>query len=519
MWRTKQVLRNWGSRIPIRWRLIIVSLGLFTLLLSVLGVVILFAAEKTLDMNEAEALWNEAGLVMKSVNHNEHPRIFPLTFPRFSAPSPAPISPYLLNAAEILAQKLASVRSEPAILSPQGTVLAPGNDFLSELPPVKLSPSLVQQTLVGTQPGIHYLLAPDIQGKYQLVILLPLVNAGHTVAILQISTMDQTGAIINLLRLILFFGAIGTVSIATALTIPLVNAALRPLVDMERTSRLIAEGDLSLRLDTTLTDDEIGRLGHSFNQMVTELERAFQRQKRFVADASHELRTPLTALGGSLEMLLLGADSGDKEASRRLLRGMYVEVKRMHRLAEDLLVLTRLDEGQARLREDVVDVHEIIDKVYNQARQLSHGQTISREVALNIPSLRVDADRIQQVLLNIVDNALKFTSANGRVDLCAFYKKEEEFVIIEIRDTGKGIPPEDLPHVFDRFYRADPSRSRISKSVGGSGLGLAIAKEFVEAQGGKIAINSQLEVGTTLTLRLCAVKPAFEEMERRNLVQ
>ena len=160
------------------------------------------------------------------------------------------------------------------------------------------------------------------------------------------------------------------------------------------------------------------------------------------------------------------------------------------------------------MREDVVDVRELIDKIYNQAQQLSHGQTISREVALNIPSIRVDADRIQQVLLNIIDNALKFTPAEGRVGLFAFYKKEENVVIIEIRDTGKGIPPEDLPHVFDRFYRADPSRSRLSQKIGGSGLGLAIAREFVEAQGGKIAINSKLGVGTTLMLCLRVVNSA-----------
>jgi two-component system, OmpR family, sensor kinase len=211
-----------------------------------------------------------------------------------------------------------------------------------------------------------------------------------------------------------------------------------------------------------------------------------------------------------MEMLLLGADNGDKEASRRLIRGMYAEVKRMHRLAEDLLVLTRLDEGQVRLREDVVDVHETIDKVYNQAQQLAHGQTIVREVASNIPSIRIDADRIQQVLLNIVDNALKFTPEHGRISLLALYKKEDEAVIIEIRDTGKGISPEDLPRIFDRFYRADPSRSRLSKSVGGSGLGLAIAKELLEAQGGKITVNSRLGMGTTVTIRLCVGKPEHQ---------
>jgi two-component system OmpR family sensor kinase len=497
--------RNVLRRVPIRWRLIIGSLGLLTLLLGVLGVVILFAAEQALDTNEAAALWNEARLVTKSSNERQRP--FPLlVFKTLAFPS-GPISPNLLGAAEALAQKLDGLKSEATILSPEGTVLASSNTFQLAPPAITLSPKVVQETLASNQQGTSFLARRDSQGNRQIVVLLPLVNANHTVAILQIGTIDQTGGFINSLRFILLFGALGALSIATALTIPLVSAALHPLVEIERTSRLIAEGDLSLRLATTLTDDEIGRLAHSFNQMVAQLERSFERQKRFVSDASHELRTPLTALGGSLEMLLLGADSGDPEASRRLLRGMYTEVKRMHRIAEDLLVLTRLDEGQIRLREVVIDVQEIIEKIYNQAQQLAHGQTIYREVAANTPPVRVDADKIQQVLLNLVENALKFTPVNGSIALYAFHKKEDAAVIIKIRDTGKGIPQEDLPHVFDRFYRADPSRSRLTKKVGGSGLGLAIAKELVEAQGGKITISSELGVGTTLTICLRAARP------------
>ena len=331
MWLVK-LLQNGQRRVPIRWRLTLASLGLLTLLLSVLGVVILFAAERALDMNEANALWNEASLVMKSVN--EHQRKFPLAFSKFSpAPPSGPISPYLLDAAKTLAQKLANPRSEVAVLSPEGAVLASMNDTPFVLPSVTLLPTTVQKALSEDQGPSNYRFASDSQKQRQLVVLLPLVSQeGHTVAVLQISTpTEQIDTFIITFRFILLLGAVGALGIATALTIPLINAALRPLVDMERTSRLIAEGDLSLRLDTPLTDDEIGRLARSFNRMVAQLERAFQRQKRFVADASHELRTPLTALGGSLEMLLLGADSGDKEASRRLMRGMYTEVKRMHR--------------------------------------------------------------------------------------------------------------------------------------------------------------------------------------------
>jgi two-component system OmpR family sensor kinase len=261
-----------------------------------------------------------------------------------------------------------------------------------------------------------------------------------------------------------------------------------------------------MRLEPPVTDDEIGHLALSFNWMVAQLEAAFQRQKQFVADVSHELRTPLTALSGSLEMLLIGADRGDIEASRRLARGMYTEVQRMHRLLEDLLALTRLDERKMVLREDTINVRTVIDKVYDQAQQLAHGQEIRREIAPDIPLVCADADRLQQVLLNIADNALKFTPADGCVELSA-YSDGQKGVLIEVHDNGKGIAPEALPHVFDRFYRADPSRSRLPHRVSGNGLGLAIAKELIEAQGGTISIRSTPGKGTTVTIRLRAAIP------------
>ena len=260
-----------------------------------------------------------------------------------------------------------------------------------------------------------------------------------------------------------------------------------------------------MRIDPPPTDDEIGRLALSFNRMVAQLEAAFQRQKRFVSDVSHELRTPLTALSGSLEMLLIGADGGDIEASRRLAHGMYTEIQRLHRLVEDLLALTPLDTGKIALREDVVHVDNVIHMVYEQAQHLSRGQELRCGIAPDLPPVRVDKDRLQQVLLNIVDNALKFTHPSGRIEILA-RSEGQEAVLIQVCDTGQGIPPEALPHVFDRFYRADSSRSRSPQHAGGNGLGLAIARELVEAQGGSITIESKPGEGTTVTLRFQAVR-------------
>lgn len=497
MWSLKRLAR-WVQRIPIRWRLTLVSLGMLALLLGTLGTVILLTAEQALLSSEATALHQEARLAVSGLRNR------PFGIAEAPEPPPGPLPPDFGLAASILVQKLASASVNATILSPTDATLIPGSNFPLAPLPVTLSPSLIQQTLTSDSQGGGYLLARDAQGKRQLVVLMPLVRDDHTIAILQLNTpTTTTDEFLTTLRLILLFGVIGALSIAIALTFPLVGAALRPLVEMERTSRRIAEGALSMRLQTPQTDDEIGHLARSFNQMVAQLETAFKRQKQFVADVSHELRTPLAALSGSLEMLLIGADRGEIEASRRLVHGMYAEVQRMHRLVEDLLVLTRLDEGKIVLREDMINVATIIDKVYDQGQQLAHGQEIRTEIALDIPPVRADADRLQQVLLNVMDNALKFTPAGGWVELSA-YGRGQTAAIIEIRDNGKGVPPEALPHVFDRFYRADRARSRLPQSVSGSGLGLAIAKELIEAQGGTISISSAPDKGTTVTIQLRA---------------
>jgi len=302
-------------------------------------------------------------------------------------------------------------------------------------------------------------------------------------------------------RLILALGILAALGIAAALTLPLINVALRPLVEMERVSARIAAGALSLRLAEPLAQDEIGRLARTFNSMMARLETAFARQKRFVADVSHELRTPLTGLGGSLEMLLLRADNGDEETARRLMSGMYSEVERMQRLVADLLALTRLDEGGTNLHVATVDVSQLINEVCEQVQGLVHGQELCYQVPPDLPALRVDIDQLRRVMLNIVENALKFTPPAGRIEIAA-YRECAEFVMLEVRDTGVGIPQAALPQVFDRFYRADPSRTRLSLQVGGSGLGLSIAKELVEAHCGTIAISSIVGEGTTVTIRL-----------------
>lgn len=506
MW--KKRFYRFVNRIPIRWRLVLLSLGLLALLLSASSSIISIIAEHSLLTNEVDVLHNESLLAMRGIKNRP---FVPLTI--FFPPDTPSLD--FGPAATELAHRLTSPTTNAAILSDDGAVVVPGSSLSFSSLPVTLAPDRVRQMLASNDLAGSYLLVKDAQGRRQMVVLIPLVSEFHTVGVLQIST--PTAPIDNFLatlRLLLLLGVIGTLGLATALTFPLVSVALRPLVEIERTSRQIAQGALSMRIDPPPTDDEIGRLALSFNRMVAQLEAAFQRQKRFVSDVSHELRTPLTALSGSLEMLLIGADGGDIEASRRLAHGMYTEIQRMHRLVEDLLALTQLDTGRITLREDIVHVDSVIHKVYEQAQHLSRGQELRCDVAPDLPPVRVDEDRLQQVLLNIVDNALKFTHPGGRVEILAS-SEGQGAVLVQVCDTGQGIPPDALPRVFDRFYRADPSRSRSPQRVGGNGLGLAIAKELIEAQGGSITIESKPGEGTTVALRFQAAR--LPEQSRRLL--
>jgi two-component system, OmpR family, sensor kinase len=507
-------LHRFIAPLPIRWRLALVSFGLLVVLLAALGLLLSVTEEDALLAGQATVLKNEADIAQLQLRVTKTPLQVSqiLTFPVMSKD----IASGLLSAVHYTLGQSVGV----SILAFDGSMLATdtngSNDHNS--PVVTLARSSVQQWLTA-RPTSSYLLANDNGGQRELVVLQPIAGwdksvgdigtreglSGYRKALLQLSVpttaIDQSVATT---RLILALGILAALGIAAALTLPLINVALRPLVEMERVSSRIAAGALSLRLAEPPAQDEIGRLSRAFNSMVARLEAAFARQRRFVADVSHELRTPLTGLGGSLEMLLLRADNGDEETVRRLMSGMYAEVERMQRLVADLLALTRLDDGRIELHVEAVDVSQLVNEVQEQIQGLLHGQELCYRVPPDLPALRGDIDQLRRVLLNVVENAVKFTPSAGRVELAA-HGKCMKFVTFEVRDTGVGIPPEALPHVFDRFYRADPSRTRLSLQVGGSGLGLSIAKELVEAHGGTIAMSSIVAEGTAVTIRLPAM--------------
>jgi signal transduction histidine kinase len=333
------------------------------------------------------------------------------------------------------------------------------------------------------------------------VVNYPVVVRGQLVGIVQLarSLAEQDEALLTLRRT-LIIGSAFVIVLAFVVGWFLAGAALRPIQRITDTAQLIgAQRDFDRRVDYRGPPDEVGQLATTFNGMLNELQEAhqqteqtLQQQRRFVADASHELRTPLTTIRGNLGLLKrrppIAADD-----ERAVVDDMVEETDRLIRLTNDLLTLARSDAGRA-LRHDPVPIVPLSDDICRQARLLAEQRTIACE---DVPEVSVlgDQDAIKQVLLILLDNALKYTPAGGTITIGA--EKTDRAVNIRIADTGPGIAPDDLPHIFERFYRSDESRTGA-----GAGLGLAIAKELIEAQQGKISVASEVGKGSTFIVML-----------------
>ncbi|HEU5348516.1 MAG TPA: HAMP domain-containing sensor histidine kinase [Ktedonobacterales bacterium] len=273
------------------------------------------------------------------------------------------------------------------------------------------------------------------------------------------------------------------------------GTALRPIARMIASADRIARSrDLSTRINVPRAHDEIGRLARTFNGMLASIEEAYTAQQRFVSDASHELRAPLTAIQANLDLLRRHPEMSDADR-REALAEAERESTRLTRLVADLLALARADAGLP-LRFSIVDLDAIVLEVFSNARQLSRGQTLTLDQFEPV-QVRGDEDRLKQLLLILLDNALKYTPPEGTVTIGLRHGGNAAEMVVH--DTGVGISEDALPHVFERFYRADPGRGR---DPGGTGLGLPIADWIAHQHGGRIDITSRLGAGTTVTVRL-----------------
>ena len=244
------------------------------------------------------------------------------------------------------------------------------------------------------------------------------------------------------------------------------------------------------------SQDEIGQLALTFNQMADSLAKHEELRRSLIADVAHELRTPLTVIQGNLEAMM----DGLLPANPQEIATLRDEAALLSRLVADLRLLSLAEAGQLKLERVKTDPVELVTRAVESFRlqaQTSDVQ-LNLEFAPDLPQIEVDLGRMTQVIRNLLSNALRHTPEGGKVAITCQTNPEHEF-LVAVSDTGEGIFPEDLPYIFDRFYRADKSRSRVS---GGSGIGLAIVKQLVEAHGGKVWVTSELGQGTTFGFTL-----------------
>lgn len=295
-----------------------------------------------------------------------------------------------------------------------------------------------------------------------------------------------------------FLSAIIATLVALIVGFLLARTLTKPLRELTQATQAMAAGQLDQRVEVYAAD-EIGELAHSFNLMSQDLAQASQLRKQMTADIAHDLRTPLSILRGYTE----GLKNGSLAASTAVYNTMHEEVIHLQHLVEDLRTLSLADAGELPLHRRAVDPRALLERAglayVMQAEQ--KGVQLRIEAAENLPSVTVDVERMTQLLNNLVANALRFTD-QGEIVLSAGTTAVDgaDALYLQVRDTGVGIPSNELPHIFDRFYRADKSRQRMPD--GSSGLGLAIARAIAEAHQGQIAVHSTLGQGSTFTVTL-----------------
>ena len=422
---------------------------------------------------------------------------------------------------ELLIRGLSGPDVLVAVLDGQGTVLTATQGLLSTSAPAIDPPTAAQIAAVQASGQAIHWVGRRADGIRQVVVLQPLtqstVDASDGTAsstpllVQQAASLAAADAALGQLGLYLLLGVVGGTLAGLILGRVFTQALLRPLDHVADTAQAIAGGDLGRRLQLPPGRNEVARLGQTFDHMVERLVATLEAQRRFVADASHELRTPLTSLKGLSEILVIGAHGNNPQVIEQSAGAIRSEIERLSRLVNDLLTLSRLDSAgdtaDLPVRHTRTDVCATLAAAATQMGPLAEAREVRLVQTCEGPLwVMGDAGQLKQVVLNLLDNALRYTPPGGEVAVRGTI--EGAMACLTVQDTGTGIAAADLPHIFARFYRGDPSRTR---ATGNSGLGLAIVRALVEAHGGTIAVQSPPGAGTCFLIRVPlapAVRPA-----------
>ncbi|MBI5642530.1 MAG: HAMP domain-containing protein [Deltaproteobacteria bacterium] len=342
-------------------------------------------------------------------------------------------------------------------------------------------------------------------GRYPVrVVTKPiLLKQKGLVAIVQVgSSLEGMDEIFHSLAYIFILGIIASIVIASAVGWFLAKKALKPVAEITKLARKIGAENLNERINVTTAQDEIGRLASTINDMIGRLEKSFKQIKQFTADASHELKTPLTILKGEMEIALRSKDN--MEYMREALKSSLEEIDRMNYIVRNLLDLAKMDVEKESLPREPVNLEKVLKERLDHFKRLALDSGIQMYILKSSPVVVYgDSVRISQLMFNLIDNAIKYTPRGGAVELSL--GEEDSRAVVKVKDTGVGIAKEDIPYLFDRFYRVDKARSR---DVGGAGLGLSICKEIAESHGGSLEVASEVGKGSVFTARLPLAAPS-----------
>lgn len=318
---------------------------------------------------------------------------------------------------------------------------------------------------------------------------------GNTGFVFMIKKTDAIQGIITQLNYHFLIAAI-VITIFMLITVFfLVNVLTKPLISMKEATRRISKGDFSVSLPVS-SNDEVGELATSIQMLAGDLNYLKKERNEFLASISHELRTPLTYIKGYAD--IAKRDETKEQERIEYLSIIHEEAGKVNHLLEELFELAKIDQNMFTIQKETIDLHVLLEAIFQKVLPVFRDKNMNLVLNSN-KSLKVNVDplRIEQVLVNLLDNALKYSNSGTTTTINV--KKKNRDIIIKVIDQGIGIPEDDIPHIFDRLYRVEKSRSRLT---GGVGLGLSIAKELVEAHGGEIGVNSTIGKGTTFTIRL-----------------
>jgi signal transduction histidine kinase len=357
------------------------------------------------------------------------------------------------------------------------------------------TPAVSDSTASGR--GLAYM--ESFRQEPAMHVALPIITEGNLVGVIYLSQpLSDVTEVLNDLRWLWVMATLIALLLSGLVGLLLSRAIANPVRRLTAAASAVAEGQLDQQVPVK-SKDELGRLSQTFNQMTTRLQTARQMQIDMVANVSHELRTPLTSIKGLLETLRGGA-MDDPEVRDSFLEMAEEQTNRLIRMVKDLLLLSRVDSQTLALKKKPVDLAQLVQDTvdYLSFQAETNEVTVAVETNTTCPTLKIDPDRIEQVLFNLLDNAIKYSRPGGSIYINISNKKEA-IILVEIKDEGIGIAAKDLPRIGERFYRADKARSR---AEGGSGLGLVIARSLVEAHGGELRIESEENKGTTVRFML-----------------